>query len=172
MLLFFQFDLPSDADAQLGASHLCVFMCPIHNEIPSFEQHERLPAEFWDKTEGHFHAVLGSTAAEQTIESPRLLLGQSLTFSETADESREYIATGGNPSWIQNPERFACSCGAEMHFVCQVSENYKFIRLAEAPEQPDTPYKDGYVLFLGNEIYVFACPARCDPRAVWITVQN
>ena len=27
-------------------------------------------------------------------------------------------------------------------------------------------------LFLGNEIYILACPARCHPEAAWPVAQN
>ena len=27
-------------------------------------------------------------------------------------------------------------------------------------------------LFLGNEVYIFACPARCHPEALWPALQN
>jgi hypothetical protein len=40
------------------------------------------------------------------------------------------------------------------------------------PEQPYTIHADTYLLFLGNEVYLQACPAHCDPAAVWPVNQN
>jgi hypothetical protein len=173
MLLFFQFDLPDQAQMPFETgSHLCVFMCPQHNEIPCFEQYSQLPPEYWNKTEGNAYAILSKPTAESTLVSPGLLEQQSLAISGAPSDRNGVIAIGGEPQWAQDPEHFVCSCGADMRFVCQISENYKFQQRPGAPEQPDTCYDDGYLLFLGNEIYVFACPRQCDPNAVWITVQN
>jgi len=59
-----------------------------------------------------------------------------------------------------------------MRFVCQAPENWRFAKKPEAPEQPDSVSANDYILFLGNEVYVFACEAQCDPRAVHVVVQN
>jgi len=96
----------------------------------------------------------------------------SLAFEERPENPSYQIAVAGEPEWIQEPEQFVCSCGTEMAFVCQISEHYKFQKLPTAPEQPDSSYTDGYVLFLGNEVFVFACPKQCNTRAIWVTVQN
>jgi hypothetical protein len=40
------------------------------------------------------------------------------------------------------------------------------------PEQPYSVGADTYNLFLGNEIYLLACPDHCDPAAVWPVNQN
>lgn len=34
------------------------------------------------------------------------------------------------------------------------------------------PLVDTYNLFLGNEVYLPACPDHCDPAAVWPVNQN
>ncbi|GGW64574.1 hypothetical protein [Streptomyces griseoloalbus] len=52
--------------------------------------------------------------------------------------------------------------------------------VAGAPVQPDGLGDDTYVPFLGNEVYPLAgnevyplaCPARCDPAAVWPVNQH
>jgi hypothetical protein len=41
-----------------------------------------------------------------------------------------------------------------------------------APRQPDSFSNDDYCLLLGNEVYIFACEAQCDLRAVHVVVQN
>jgi hypothetical protein len=79
---------------------------------------------------------------------------------------------GGQPIWRQWPDILRCACGAPMDFVCQVPEDYPFPRDAGAPEQPDSPSDETYVLFLGNAAYLFACRARCSPFAVWVTTQR
>ncbi|MFF4283890.1 hypothetical protein ACFY0R_01010 [Streptomyces sp. NPDC001633] len=40
------------------------------------------------------------------------------------------------------------------------------------PEQPYSVGADTYNLFLANEVYLLACPAHCDPAAVWPVNQN
>ncbi|MEU0651353.1 hypothetical protein ACWEV9_06945 [Streptomyces albogriseolus] len=41
-----------------------------------------------------------------------------------------------------------------------------------APVQPYSIRDDAYLLFLGNEVYLLACPKRCDPAAVFPVNQN
>ena len=38
--------------------------------------------------------------------------------------------------------------------------------------QIKTAEADGYVLFLANATYLFACEARCSPFALWATTQT
>lgn len=40
------------------------------------------------------------------------------------------------------------------------------------PEQPYSGGADIYGMFLGNKAYLLACPARCDPAAVWPVNQH
>ena len=79
---------------------------------------------------------------------------------------------GGQPSWAQAPQVHRCSCGAEMVFLCQIPENFPFPKLPTAPKQRDSFSSEDYCLFLGNEVYVFACEAQCHPRALHVVVQN
>ncbi|MFE2647310.1 hypothetical protein [Streptomyces nigra] len=79
---------------------------------------------------------------------------------------------GGAPSWAQRPEFYTCACGADLVYVCQVPENRDFAVHPGRPEQPDSVRPDAYGLFLGNEVYLPACPDRCDPAAVWPVNQN
>ncbi|KES06652.1 hypothetical protein BU52_12765 [Streptomyces toyocaensis] len=53
-----------------------------------------------------------------------------------------------------------------MAFVCQVPENREFGVSPGAPVQPYSIRDDAYLLFLGNEVYLLACPRRRDPAAV------
>lgn len=69
---------------------------------------------------------------------------------------------GGAPSWAQDPELYRCACGADLVYLCQVKENWEFAVYPGAPEQPYSWGKT-YNLFLGNEVYLLACPDHCDP---------
>jgi hypothetical protein len=97
--------------------------------------------------------------------------GVSLSIDETVG-GLQGLKVGGQPSWAQGPEVHRCSCGAAMRFLCQIPENWPFPKLPKAPKQADSFSADDYCLFLGNEVYLFACEAQCDPRAVHVVVQN
>lgn len=174
MVLFFQFDLPDFMSAVFKqGSHLSVLMCPEHNEIPSFESYTELPADYWKLGDGHWQAFLALPGCERTVApSTYYLKPAELVLSEKPDESYWQFTVGGHPDWIQGEEKFTCSCGAPMEYICQIGDGHELPKLEEAPEQPDSSSSDGYVLFLGNEVYIFACKDQCDPRAVWATVQN
>lgn len=173
LLLFLQFALPTELGLPfVSGSRLSIFMCSEHNEIPSFDQLTQLVDDYWDNTEGNWFGLLVKPSDERIVSGPELLEHQALSLDVAPDDSNYFIAVSGQPKWVQDSEEFTCSCGAPMQFVCQISDSYKFQPLPNAPEQPDSCYSEGYVLFLGNETYVFACPRQCNPRAVWITVQN
>ncbi len=178
-MTFLQFDIKEAWRLpQLSDSHLVVMMCPQCNEIPSLETYpeEKLPDQFWNETEGHFFAMLTHDNMPLRAVSPAktYLACQELGFEPTSEDgySAESICVGGEPYWLQDPEPVTCPCGAKMLFVAQISENFPFAKLPDAPEQPDSFSADDYCLFLGNEVYIFACPRRCDVRSVWITVQG
>jgi hypothetical protein len=173
MILFFQFDLPAELGLPFQEdSHLSMFMCPEHNEIPSFNQNTQLPPEYWLTTDGHWYAALDKPGSEVRVESPHFLKQEKLELADTPEDRSWLLSVGGEPDWIQDPEQFTCSCGAEMHFICQLNDGHEFPKLPSAPEQPDSSSANDYVLFLGNEVYVFACVNQCNPNAVWVTVQN
>lgn len=179
LLTFLQFDIEEAWRLpQLSDSHLVVMMCPRCNEIPTFETYAdgKLPAEFWNETEGHFFAACMSSNVPLQATPPATLYlkCQELSFEPSEEEGyvSDMIRMGGEPIWLQDPEPVTCGCGAKMLFVAQISENFPFEKLPDAPEQPDSFSADDYCLFLGNEIYIFACPQQCDLRSVWITVQG
>lgn len=178
LLLFLQYDIDASWSLPFEAgSRLVVFMCPKCNEIPSFNPFPggALPADFWLSAEGHFFAAMCKPADEEVILPQKpLLVTKELHFEPTAEEGHMpgSVCVGGSPFWLQDPERFVCRCGSELAFVSQVAENFGFEKQADAPAQPNSFSADEYCLFLGNEVYVFACPRQCDPRAVWITVQG
>jgi len=82
-----------------------------------------------------------------------------------------HIKIGGSPFWVQKPKIWSCSCGAPMTFVCSLPENLQYPRVKGSPKQPNGR-TDTYFLFLGLFTYIFACQARCDPRAVVAVRQN
>ena len=51
-------------------------------------------------------------------------------------------------------------------------ETWEFGVRPGAPVQPYSIRDDAYLLFLGNEVYLLACPKRCDPAAVLPVNQN
>lgn len=177
MQLFVQFDIEQGFRLPLsGGSHFVLFMCPRCNEIPSFENfsNSKLPSDYWAKTEGNHYAALYCPKKAQTIvDGDNLLHSYELSLVNETDGLRPpYIRIGGQPQWIQEEEQFTCSCGAQMRLLTQISANFPFPKLPSAPSQPDSFSQDDYCLFLGNEVYVFACEDQCNERAIWITVQN
>ena len=173
MIPFLQFTLPVAAELPfVEGSRLSVLMCPEHNEIPSFESFDALPPAYWEQGEGHWYASLEKPRAMQRVTGPSILQPAELVLADEPADKNYRIAVGGAPDWVQDAETFTCACGSAMEFVCQVSDGFEFPKLPRAPEQPDSSSARSYVLFLGNEVYVFACPQQCDPRAVWVTVQN
>lgn len=178
LLLFVQLDIDPNWSLPLAAnSHLVIFMCPQCNEIPSFDEFPagKLPQRFWETGEGHWFAALSRPDAAETVlrQEPRLVVKQ-LAFSPTEEMGHlpDSIVVGGPAYWLQDAVSYQCSCGAEMSLVMQISENFGFEKQPAAPSQKDSFSDDEYCLFLGNEVYVFACPRQCDPRAVWIMVQG
>jgi len=179
MQLFFQFDIEQRFDLPFKAGgHFVLFMCPLCNEIPSFESFPggALPEDYWNRTEGNHYAALYRSGSANALarSNNSLLRAFKLDFVDNGPElhSRPSIRIGGDPQWLQDAEDFTCSCGAKMKLLTQVSENFPFPKTPSAPSQPGSFSKDDYCLFLGNEVYVFACEKQCDERAIWITVQN
>jgi hypothetical protein len=183
LVLFLQFEIRADFRLPfLTGSQVLVFMCPEHNDIPALCAENRLPEEYWHRGGGHFALYLARPGTGQaTQEEEPHLRSFTLRFEPSAEEveavgslrvGSQGLKIGGVPSWAQDAEWHTCCCGSEMGFVGQVPENFPFAKRAEAPEQPDSFSRDDYCLFLGNEVYLFACTAQCHPQAVWAVVQN
>lgn len=184
MVLFFQLDIPADVPV-FGRDHLLVFQCTGHNEGFSADVQlgDRLPERFWDHPPvpglaGVFWRILLYRNGSPTGESEPHLVPRRLTVRPEAEELDEYgsasreFKIGGVPSWLQDPEQYRCACGAELEYLAEVPADHGFERQPGQPEQPHTPDPDAYVLFLGNELYLHACPAHCHPAAVWPIMQN
>jgi hypothetical protein len=183
LVLFLQFEMRSDFGLPfLVGSQLLVFMCPMHNDIPELYADNQLPQEYWNHGGDHFALYLVRPGTGQPFreEEPHLR-SFPLRFEPSVDEvdvvgslrvGSQGFKIGGVPSWVQGAEWHTCSCGSRMEFVGQVPEDFPFPRRPEAPQQPDSFSSDDYCLFLGNEVYLFACAAQCHQRAVWAVVQN
>lgn len=184
MALFFQLDVPLDLDV-FGGDHLLVFHCRAHNDASDAElANGRLVPRYWKAPQPPyprpFWCVLLQRHAGLPVAEPEpSLLALPLTlrpFVDTPGGSRglgaQRFKVGGTPSWAQDPEHYTCACGADLVYLCQVPEGMEFAVHPGLPEQPYSVGADTYGLFLGNEIYMLACPAHCDPAAVWPVNQN
>ncbi|MER7027253.1 MULTISPECIES: hypothetical protein [Streptomyces] len=183
MALFFQFDIPGDV-GPFGGDHLLVFHCRAHNDAsePRLAGGRLVPA-YWDAPQPPYPApfwrvliqrgaALPHPEAEPSVRALPLALRP---FADTGDEEgggAQIFKVGGNPSWAQEPEEYTCACGAELVYVCQVPEGMDFAVHPGLPEQPYSVRPDTSWLFLGNEVYLLACPEHCDPAAVWPVNQN
>jgi hypothetical protein len=187
-VLFFQMDLSGEFGLAVApGSHLLVFMCPKHNEIPALgdelASEGRLPEGYWDRNEGHDRLILNPPDRPEVIHErePDLIYSEMvLNRDEEAVSGLDApfvpgshgFKVGGVPSWAQDPEDYRCTCGSEMAFICQVPLNFGFRKAEQAECQPDSFSPEEYSLFLGNEVYIFGCTSQCDPLSVWATIQN
>ncbi|MBL7255435.1 hypothetical protein [Paractinoplanes lichenicola] len=170
MVFFFQLDVP-----QFAGDHLLVFQCPAHDDAAFGPA--QLPDRYWDTAvdpyAGPFWRFLfrpygvASPDAEPQLEPRRLALRPADEEVDEHGRGRSGFKLGGVPSWAQEPESYRCSCGTDMVFLCQVPENFGFDMWPMRDKNGDQAQ-----LFLGNEVYIFACPARCHPEAAWPAIQN
>ncbi|MFJ7100703.1 hypothetical protein [Streptomyces albogriseolus] len=174
MALFFQLDLPEDIEI-FGGEHLSVFHCAHHNDASDpVTADGRLVPRFWEAPQppfpGSFWRVLLQRDPGIPEAEPEPAVRALPLTLRPAKET--YFKVGGTASWVQDPEYYRCACGSELAFVCQVPENWEFGVHPGAPVQPYSIRDDAYLLFLGNEVYLLACPKRCDPAAVCPVNQN
>jgi len=183
MALFFQLDIPSDVE-HFGGDHLLVFHCRDHNDalFGPLAEGDRLVDRYWDAPQGIFSGpfsriLLLRQATLPAAEREPSVFALPLTLHPFVDEPDEEglgsqtFKVGGAPSWAQYPEFYQSACGADLVYVCQVPEYWEFDIYPGAPEQ-DCSVGNTYNLFLGNEVYLQACPDHCDPAAVWPVVQK
>lgn len=183
MALFFQLDVPADL-GPFGGDHLLVFHCRTHNEAAEPELADgRLVPAYWDAPQppypGPFwrvllqqHAALPAVEPEPSVCALPLTLRPFVDTPNPRGLGAQTFKVGGTPSWAQFPEYYTCACGADLEYLCQVPENMEFAAHPGSPEQPYSVGDDVYNVFLGNEVYLLACPAHCDPAAVWPVNQN
>lgn len=184
MALFFQLDIPADLEP-FGGDHLLVFHCRTHNDasIPELTDDGRLMPRYWDAPLPPYprpfwrvllqrDATLPTTEPEPSVRPLPLTLRPFTDALAERGRGAQMFKVGGAPYWVQFPEHYRCACGTELVYVCQVPEYMEFAVRAGQPEQPYSVGTDTYNLFLGNEIYLLACPGHCDPAAVWPVNQN
>jgi hypothetical protein len=183
---FLEVQLPEASPFQAGG-RLQVFACREHDDIPGtiYTDYERfgavarstgLPENYWDITDGHYLLRLlpPETALRVGRTEDRLTL-QNLRLTRREDSQTEPLRIFklfGYPSWAQDPEEHVCCCGQPMRLLLQVPEGVGFDKAEGAPEQPNSFSRSQYSLFLGNELYLLACTARCHPLALWPVLQH
>jgi hypothetical protein len=185
LALFFQFDVEDRFGLPFEAgSTLSIFQCLEHDDpfealdtmLP--KRHDRLPDQYWNHTS--YAIFFAAAGRQQQLAEREPFLGYSrlLMTPEREPQARslealnfKHMKVGGFPFWIQQPKRWRCSCGTAMEFVCSVPGDLQYPRVAGSPRQPNGR-ADSYFLFLGLSTYLFACRARCHPRAVVAVRQN
>ena len=173
------FGLPFERGSTLG-----IFQCIRHDD--PFEEldtkppkpNERLPDKYWEHANYAIFFTTPGVQQQLTEREPflgysRLIIHPEVEPAPRSVEALNYknIKVGGVPFWIQKAKRWSCSCGSAMEFVCSVPGDLPFPRAEGSPRQPNGR-ADSYFLFLGLSTYVFACLARCHPRAVVAVRQN
>ena len=180
MIFFFQLVVPDDVPT-FGGDHLLVFQCPEDNDACVPPASTRLPDRYWDELpppDGKpFWRILIHSGGDPHPDADPYLRPRHLALRRTAEtinhgRGKRAFKVGGTPSWAQDPERYQCACGADLKFLCQVPEDFGFDTLPGQEEQPGWYRSDSYALFLGNEVYILACPAHCHPAAAWPVNQN
>lgn len=179
MVFFFQVEIPADIPL-FGGDHLLAFQCPVHDEV-AIPLARQLPERYWDTLvdpyDGPFWRILirpaGEPAAEEDplVEPHRLDVRRDVEVVD-GDCGRQGFKIGGVASWAQYPESYRCACGTELVFLAQVPENWGFDMWPMKDKDVHGTSDDQAHLFLGNEIYILACPARCHPEAAWPVPQN
>lgn len=186
MVFFFQLDIDKESDLPLKpGSHLLVFMCATHNDMPSslLEPGERnLPKDYWTRDFGHYRIILNKSPRNETrLEEEGLLkpIGvkyisheEDIEWDGLIERGTLGFKLGGVAYWEADSEAPICSCGAEMVFTCQVPPRFVFPKTPEAPVQPDPVQEDGYALFTGRAVYIFACKDQCTPFSMYAVTQE
>lgn len=185
LALFFQFDVEESFGLPFeSGSTLSVFQCLTHDD--PFEEldkkspkpNELLPDKYW--RHANYALFFAPPGQQHRLAEREPFLGYSRIIATSEVEppagsvealNFESIKIGGVPFWIQNPTRWSCSCGSKMEFLCSIPGDLQFPRADGGPRQPNGR-ANSYFLFLGLSTYVFACRARCHPRAVVAVRQN
>jgi len=186
LALFLQFDVDSGFNLPFeSGSTLSVFHClehddpfePLDTKFPE-EPHNRLPENYW--THSNYAIFFSSPGKQQQLaEREPFVKYSKLVFHSEAEPDPNSVAAlnyknikiGGSPFWVQDPKLWNCSCGSAMEFLCSMPPNLQYPRVEGSPKQPNG-YANSYFLFLALSTYVFACTARCHPRAVVAVRQN
>lgn len=177
MALFFQLDLlATDGFPVSTPSHLLVFMCLNHDDIPLYCQDGVREPNFWETDLGTFCLMLHDGGAATVIgpEDP-FLQPLKLRLEAAEEEVRlingvesgaEMFKVGGVPLRLESRVNATCGCGANMTYLCQLPEFFEFPKRPAAPAQANPIADDHYILFLGNIVSFLACDHHCHPEAV------
>lgn len=182
MALYFQLEVPADVP-HFGGDQLLVFQCPVDSDA-AFDPEPQLPERYWETplaNDSRFWRILLQHAGTPRPDrdpyfAPRRL---SLAGHTDWDPDPDYsgplqgFKVGGAAYWVQDAPAVRCACGADMTFLCQVTEDFTFRDYLD-PDRAESLVCDGIDdgLLLGNQVYILACPARCDPAAVVPVCQN
>jgi hypothetical protein len=186
MSLFLQFDVEDGMGLPFeSGTTLSVFQCLKHDD--PFEEldtrfpgaaDDRLPEGYWFHQNYAVWFAAPDRQRQLTEREPFVGYSRLLPVREAEPDPRSLAAMnfhdikiGGSPFWIQQPKVWRCSCGSEMEFLCSVPGDLKFPRTQDSPRQ-SSGRADSHFLFLGLFAYVFACRARCNPRAVVVVRQT
>lgn len=186
MVFFFQMDISKECDIPLKPeSHLLVFMCPTHNDVPSTMLEpgdNRLPPDYFNQDFGHYRLILNKPSNREVKldNEPRLLAtalkhisgDEQIDWDGKVERGTSGFKLGGVPLWCAEPEFPACACGADMTFICQVPPQFEFPKASDAPAQPDAVSPLAYSLFLGRSIFLFACRNQCTPFSLYAIAQE
>jgi hypothetical protein len=186
MSLFLQFAVEDGMGLGFeNGSTLSVFQCLKHDDpfeeldtrFPS-KRDDCLPDAYWN----HLNYAMFFTAPggqrQLTQREPHIRYSRLSPVREPEPDSLSHAAMnfrhvkiGGSPFWVQQPKLWRCSCGSDMQFLCSMPGDLHYPRAEDSPCQSNGR-RDSYFLFLGLATYVFACLARCNPRAVVAVRQN
>lgn len=174
---FLRFDVRAEWETPFPAgSHFSLFQCvacadafmPPSGEAPPWQLRER----FW-ATEGlepgknysnygWWYASLeppGAPLVQAGYAEP-LVAPRALEITEGEGE----IIVGAKIPEGRHP--FRCACGALLERVVGIGGDVPFPTLPGAPKQCGTYSSRNYMVFLGNQTTMLACPKGCDPWAV------
>lgn len=166
MVFYIQFDVPVELGLKPG-SHVTVFACLQHSD-PLLPHERDLPSE--QREYCQFAALLHHAGEPEVSLEPEVrMLCHALRAELSPDDEtqgRQGLKLGGAPSWAQGAEQPTCSCGSAMVFLAQIPADFEWPKAPGAVAQECTYGDTEYLLFLGNETYLFGCPVQCRGDAV------
>ncbi len=181
LALFFQFTVQKHHHSRFKVGSLfLIYACLKHDDLP-LEQYSDLDQTvqigYQDKVHEHYAIMLISPDVEQDYfgDEDKLIyhplythqIEEKLQYSDdfTKPFSTHYESKiAGQPAWINDEVDLNCTYGGKLQFLCQFAEGFEFFY-----GQGRTDYTH---LFLGNQIYFFACDQQCSPYAVIAVCDN
>jgi len=185
LISFIELVLPKPSPSPfLPGSRLQLFACRQHDDIAGtiyseynvfnhLSRNVQLPDQYWNVSDGHYLLrLLPPSVPTSTAGADGRLASRYLTAVESNAAAEDGFKLFGEPFWLQDPENHICSCGAPMKLVLQIPDGFGFTMASGAKEQPNSFSRSEYCIFLGNQLYLFACQAQCNIRALWPVLQN